>query len=344
MITSHMKTSAGTMAVTKILKVLLFIAKQNPKQLVTGSLITTLVYVRFGLPLASLSAIASLLYLFYNLGDLLLYNYYTPKDSRTNVQSPSEFDLPYESLYITTDDGVRINAVLIKRPEPESRQSPTMVYFHGNSGNVGHRLPHVVDLYHHCRCNLLLVEYRGFGLSGGYPSEKGLCLDARAGLDYVLQRPDLDSNKIIVFGRSLGGAVSIDLVANSPNRSRIAALVVENTFTTLPNIARKLFPALKSLPDWTFKNQFRSIEKVKKITIPVLFVSGLSDETVPPPMMTALYNRCASTRKQLSRFEGGNHKYTYKCDNYYQAISEFLKEFLGHNNKSSTARTRFASH
>ena len=132
-----------------------------------------------------------------------------------------------------------------KRPEPESRQSPTMVYFHGNSGNVGHRLPHVVDLYHHCRCNLLLVEYRGFGLSGGYPSEKGLCLDARAGLDYVLQRPDLDSNKIIVFGRSLGGAVSIDLVANSPNRSRIAALVVENTFTTLPNIAPQTVPCVE---------------------------------------------------------------------------------------------------
>lgn len=323
------------MGVIKVVKVLLFIAKKYPEDVIVGCLLSSVAYLYSGPVLTFVTALLTVLYLLYHLGDVLLYTNNTPKDSRTNVQSPSDFDLPFESLCLTTEDNVRINALLIKRPEPECSHCPTVIYFHGNSGNVGHRLQHVSDLYRKNRCNLLCVEYRGFGLSEGRPSEQGLKLDARAALDYVLQQQDLNSDKIVVFGRSLGGAVAIDLVANSPKRSRVSALVAENTFTTLPDIARKLFPVLGSLPDWAFKNQWRSIDSAKNITVPALFLSGLSDETVPPRMMTALYDQCPSSVKRLARFESGNHKFTHNCDNYYETVSQFFAEVFAEDKNSS---------
>lgn len=107
---------------------------------------------------------------------------------------------------------------------------PTFVYFHGNAGNIGGRLQNCYGIYHNLQCNILLVgefcnlflddsrwcfivgvllfiEYRGYGLSGGAPSENGLYIDARAAIDYLFTRHDLDHSQIVLFGRSLGGAV-----------------------------------------------------------------------------------------------------------------------------------------
>ena len=90
-------------------------------------------------------------------------------------------------------------------------QVPTVLYLHGNAGNIGHRLVNVQGLYNSIGCNVALVEYRGYGRSEGTPSEEGLCMDAQAALDFLLTRSDINTEKILVFGRSLGGAVAIDL-------------------------------------------------------------------------------------------------------------------------------------
>ena len=96
-----------------------------------------------------------------------------PPDSRFNVASPSILRLPYESHFIQTIDGVTINVVLIKQDPDKISSVPTIVYLHGNAGNVGHRLQNVHEMYHYLSCNILLVEYRGYGLSKGSPSESG---------------------------------------------------------------------------------------------------------------------------------------------------------------------------
>ena len=82
--------------------------------------------------------------------------------------------------------------------------SPTVLYFHGNAGNIGHRLMNVKGFVQMLGCNVCLLEYRGYGHSDGTPSEDGFYLDAQAALDYLVGRPDVDQRKIIVFGRSLG--------------------------------------------------------------------------------------------------------------------------------------------
>ena len=177
-------------------------------------------------------------------------------------------------------DGTLLHLFLIKQPAEKSVQVPTILYFHGNAGNIGHRLLNVQGLYTSIGCNIALLEYRGYGRSEGSPGEEGLYMDAQAALDYLLTRQDIATDKIVVFGRSLGGAVAVDLATRAANKDRVAALMLENTFTSIPDIARILFPIrlIQCLPVWFYKNQFKSHLKSCRITQPTLFLSGLSDK------------------------------------------------------------------
>lgn len=115
--------------------------------------------------------------------------------------------------------------------------------FHGNAGNIGHRVPIAKAVQDTLHCNVLLLEYRGYGLSTGTPDEAGLKLDAQTGLDYLRQRAETRDDKIVVYGQSLGGAVSINLVATNQDQGDIGGLILENTFLSI----RKLIPRWVSL-------------------------------------------------------------------------------------------------
>lgn len=141
-----------------------------------------------------------------------------------------------------------------------------------------------MGLYHNIQCNILMLEYRGYGLSQGSPSEEGLYMDARAGIDYLFSRTDINTNEIIVFGRSLGketdfillfqtlftllffnliiligGAVAIDLATKEENSQRIWCLILENTFTSIPDMAALFVGSkfLQYLPLFVYKNKVR---------------------------------------------------------------------------------------
>ena len=110
--------------------------------------------------------------------------------------------------------------------------------FHGNAGNIGHRIPIARVLEENSGCSILMLEYRGYGLSSGTPNEEGLIIDAQAGLDYIRRNKRTQGGKIIVYGQSLGGAVGIQLVAKNQEAGDIAGLILENTFTSM----KKLIP------------------------------------------------------------------------------------------------------
>lgn len=110
--------------------------------------------------------------------------------------------------------------------------------FHGNAGNIGHRLPIARILEENSGCNIFMLEYRGYGLSSGTPNEEGLLIDAQTGLDYIRHQNKTQDAKIIVYGQSLGGAVGIQLVARNQDDGDIVGLILENTFTSM----RKLIP------------------------------------------------------------------------------------------------------
>lgn len=264
----------------------------------------------------------------YHAGDWLLYHPDQPNNSRLYVPSPKIFGLPYENLYIRTKDGLRINVVLIKQAVHSSK-APTAVFLHGNAGNIGHRLLNAKGLYN-LGLNVLMVEYRGYGLSDGTPGEEGMYLDAQAALDFLLSRPDINHDMIIVFGRSLGGAVAVDLSCHPEYRKRVAALILENTFTCIPETARVLFNVwvIRLLPNWCYKNKYDTRVKIKHMRIPTLFVSGLADGLIPPWMMMELYQISGSPVKRIARFESGTHNDTWQCEGYFETINHFLNEVL----------------
>lgn len=140
----------------------------------------------------------------YHAEDHFLYNPYLPSHSRVFVPNPSMHKLPYENVQVCTSDGVLLNMFFIHQMEDKQRHCPTVVFFHGNAGNMGHRLQNCLGLYHNLHCNILMVEYRGYGFSEGQPSEEGLYIDAKTSIDYLYTRNDINHSEIIVFGRSLG--------------------------------------------------------------------------------------------------------------------------------------------
>ena len=195
---------------------------------------------------------------------------------------PSQFGLEdYEELSLPTPDGETLSAFLVKPPNKARARSITILTFHGNAGNIGHRLPIARVLANDVQCTTLMLEYRGYGLSTGNPNEKGLMIDAQTGLDYIRQRADLKDNKIVVFGQSLGGAVSIDLVAKNRDTGDIKGLMLENTFLSIAKMIPSVLPAAKFLTPLCHEH-WKSEETFPQITgIPILFLSGLQDEIVP---------------------------------------------------------------
>ena len=137
----------------------------------------------------------------------------TPQDipSQFKMSSPAQYDLRFQDCSIRCPDGVIIQAWLILQPEGEAERAPTMIYFHGNAGNIGMRLPQMSDLCKLCKVNIMAVEYRGYGNSTGEPTEVGLQMDAKASLDYLLlqKKSVIDTEQIYLFGRSLAGQLQL---------------------------------------------------------------------------------------------------------------------------------------
>ncbi|XP_029654158.1 protein ABHD13 [Octopus sinensis] len=184
-------------------------------------------------------------------------------------------------------------------------------------------------LYTSLGCNVLMVEYRGYGKSQGSPSEMGLYQDAEVAMDFLLRHSQISRDKIVVFGRSLGGAVAIYLASHPYYSQHIHSVFIENTFTSLPEIGAVVIgiPIIGLLPYWCFKNQFPSIKRVPKITVPVMYLSGLTDNLIPPRMMKMLFESTVnSPLKRMALFDNGTHNETWLCPGYYECILNFIAE------------------
>ena len=191
-------------------------------------------------------------------------------DNPKRLRSPSEWGMAFEDVRIVTADGVALHAWFVPAPKESlsSADTPaTLLFFHGNAGNIGIRLPNIHALHTKCRVNVLAVDYRGYGESESGPtelgqrlglragpSEPGLNLDADAALKWLLSRRDdegnVDHSKIFLFGRSLGGAVALALAARcgTAGGCELAGCIVENTFTRMADAAAAVMAPLRVLP------------------------------------------------------------------------------------------------
>ncbi|XP_011045958.1 PREDICTED: protein bem46 isoform X1 [Populus euphratica] len=269
----------------------------------------------------------------------LVYVPVLPGLTKSYSVTPARLRLLYEDVWLRSSDGVRLHAWFIKAlPE---RRGPTVLFFQENAGNIAHRLEMVRIMIQRLQCNVFMLSYRGYGASDGYPSQHGITKDAQAALDHLSQRTDIDTSRIVVFGRSLGGAVGALLTKNNPDK--VAALILENTFTSILDMAGVILPFLKwfiggtsskgpKLLNFLVRSPWSTIDVVGQIKQPILFLSGLQDEMVPPFHMQMLYGKAAAHNREcvFVDFPNGMHMDTWLAggDHYWRTTQQFLEKHV----------------
>lgn len=243
---------------------------------------------------------------------------FLPDRYPNGVWDPSEHGLAIEDVWFRSSDGVELHGWWIAHP----RAAGTLLYCHGSSGSIAHRVG-VFRQLAKLKLNVFAFDYRGYGRSEGVPSERGLYADARAAYDHLVGERRAAAGEIVLFGHSLGGAVAIE----TAREREAAGLVVQSTFTDLKDMARSLFPQLPL--HWVTRNQFRSIEKVAELTLPKLFVHGTEDGTVPLAVGQRLYEAAAEPKDlYLVERAGHNDVHLHGGAAYVRRLNRFRKACL----------------
>ena len=233
------------------------------------------------------------------------------------IGTPAGYGMAYEDAFFEASDGRRLHGWFVP-----GDGGVTLLWHHGNGGNIGHRLPDVRTLHEGLGVNILIFDYRGYGKSPGTPSEEGLYRDAEAALRYLQSRDDVDAGRIVYFGRSLGVAVAVELAT----RHRPYGLILESGFPSIAYMGELVRPWL---PTWVTQRiiaaRYDSIAKVGGLDVPVLFVHGDADETVPLSAGQALFD-AANEPKSLYVIEGAGHDGLPDVGG--QAYVDRLREYL----------------
>ena len=209
----------------------------------------------------------------------------------TLVESGFPANYVPESFSIETEDRCVLDAQLFRCAlcrNGAKKDIPTLFYCHENAGSLEYRYPFIYDILTMLGVNVFVFDYRGFGRSTGTPSERGLCLDAEAALQFLLTQSELiDTNRIILYGRSLGGAVAVHLATTVPHLVR--GCILENTFASIPELFSS-YVAGASLLKRFLRNKWDSVQKIKQagIKIPFLLLVSELDDIVPMDHMELL--------------------------------------------------------
>ena len=254
--------------------------------------------------------IAVLIIVFFGFRYFEKKNLYFPL--RTIEATPEDIYSDYEDFSIMTKDGIQITGWFI----PAKRPRATVLFCHGNGGNISHRIQKI-KLLNDLGVDILIFDYRGYGMSKGRPSEHGLYLDAEAAYAYLVTNKQVLPENIIVLGESLGGAVAVDLAT----KHRMGGIIIEGTFTSVHDMAQRYFPFI---PSFIISSRFDSLQKIKRVTSPVLLFHSIEDEIVPFEFGTQLFNAAKEPKKFIKLRGGHNDAFLMSQDIFISEIDSFL--------------------
>ena len=225
---------------------------------------------------------------------------------------PADYGLRSEKLDLTTSDGVRLHGWWIR-----AKGERVVLLFHGNGGNVSHRLERAKLFVDELGVDLFLVDYRGYGLSEGAPSERGLYRDGLAIYDAARER-GFPPERIVLHGESLGCAVALEVALARPS----SGIALEAPFLSVPALARKHYPFVPAL---VIRSRFDAASKIARVMVPKLFLVAERDEIVPAEQGRALFE-LARPPKELFVIPGAGHNDTYSTGGrpYLDAWRRFL--------------------
>ena len=208
---------------------------------------------------------------------------------------------------------------------------PVVLFFHGNGGDRRHRVDDS-EIFTRCESHVFLIDYRGYGENPGSPSEAGLLLDARAAWRYLVDERNVQPERIILYGESLGGAVAIKLAAELCDaETPPAALITRSTFTSLADAAAVHYAWLPVR--WLLLDRFESAEAISRVTCPILQLHGDSDTIVPLSLGARLFNAAparsrSGIEKQFIKLPATDHNDVLFVahDAFAAAIADFLRK------------------
>lgn len=238
--------------------------------------------------------------------------------------TPKAFNRKYQDVWIpvlaASGKVEKMHGWWIPAATPNAK---VLLYLHGNGVNIGANAAHA-DRFHQMGFAVLIIDYRGYGLSeGSFPNEKSVYLDAATAWDYLVKQRQIQPSNIFIYGHSLGGAIAIDLALQQP---KAAGIIIESSFTSIQNVVNlrgqfKLFPV-----NFILNQRFDSINKVKNLQMPALFIHGTDDLIVPVNMSKKLY-AATPELKQLIIVPNAGHNDVAEVANlqYFQVVKEFVR-------------------
>ncbi len=229
------------------------------------------------------------------------------------VGTPGDYGLEYEEVWFEAADGVRLHGWWVPRPH-----APVLLWFHGNAGNISHRLENIKLLHDLVGVQVFIFDYREYGRSQGRISREGTFKDAAAAYRYVTETRKTPAGEMVLFGRSLGTALATDLAAALPCR----AVILESAFTNSSDMARLFAPFMF---DWRPRVPYDNLGKIDKLQVPVLIIHGEDDEIIPVDMGRRLY-AAAREPKEIYIIPGAHHNDTYLVGGraYYEKLRSFI--------------------
>ena len=257
---------------------------------------------------------------------------------RVISRTPAEIGLDFAEVYFSTADGVRLHGWFIPAPaaahhpaHPELVAGPanlTLLWFHGNAGNLGYQVDDLAALRQWTAANIFIFDYRGYGNSAGQPSERGFYRDARAAWTYLLTRPDIDPQRIILYGRSLGTAAAVELAAAPPAGPPPYAVILYSPLTSLRDMARSVHSRLPL--HWLAGGQFNSLARIGVLASPLLIIHSAEDEIIPVEQGRRLF-AAAPEPKQFLYPDAAGHNDTLDLSDTAlgKGLATFLKTLPG---------------
>ncbi|MFH1615300.1 MAG: alpha/beta hydrolase [Planctomycetota bacterium] len=229
---------------------------------------------------------------------------------------PGDLGLAFEKVVFSTCDGLKLSGWYI----PSGRSSVTILFCHGNGGNMAHRLDSI-NIFNELGVNCFIFDYRGYGSSQGKPTEEGTYMDAFAAYEWLTERKKIKAEDIIIFGRSLGGSIAAYLASKVKARS----LVIESCFTSYVDIGRKFYPYM---PVRMFaRYSYRTIDYVRQVHCPVMIIHSRNDEVIPFEFGLELYDAAHEPKKFVEIFGSHNDGFLHFGEVYKKNWLEWL-EFL----------------
>jgi fermentation-respiration switch protein FrsA (DUF1100 family) len=236
------------------------------------------------------------------------------------IGTPQDFGLAYEEVWFEAEDGVKLHGWFVPKPG-----APVFLWFHGNAGNISHRLENIKLLVDEVGVQVFIFDYREYGRSAGSISREGTFRDATAAYRYLTHTRGIPASDLILFGRSLGTALATDVALKGPCR----ALILESPYTNSQEMARLYAPFMF---DWRPRVPYDNLGRIGGVKVPVLIIHGAHDEIIPVDMARRVF-AAAPEPKELYIIPASHHNDTYLVGG--REYIERLRTFIAH------AATRF---